>query len=64
MNCVVNVLVNFFNAAICDFLYRLPDYRARLADYQPGDNSEIKAKLDELFADDGALVKQFHEARS
>lgn len=50
--------------AIGDFLYRLPDYRERLADYRPGDNSEIKAKLDELLADDCALVRQYHESRS
>jgi len=49
--------------AIGDFLYRLPDYRERLEDYRPGDNSEIKGKLDELFADDCALVRRFHELR-
>ncbi len=49
--------------AIGDFLYRLPDYRGRLEDYRPGDNREIKAKLDELLADDCALAKRFHQLR-
>jgi uncharacterized protein (TIGR00661 family) len=48
---------------IGDFLYRLPDYRERLKDYRPGDNSEIKSKLDELLADDCALARRFHELR-
>jgi hypothetical protein len=50
--------------SIGDFLYRLPDYRQRLEGYRPGDNSEIKAKLDELLADDCALVRRFHELRT
>ena len=50
--------------AIGDFLYRLPDYRERLNDYHPGDNSEIKAKLDELLANDGEIVRQFHRKRA
>ncbi|MHB8899681.1 MAG: glycosyltransferase family protein [Thermoguttaceae bacterium] len=49
--------------AIGDFLYRLPDYRERLKDYRPGDNSRIKAKLDELLADDCALARRFHQLR-
>ncbi len=48
---------------IGDFLYRLPEYRTRLQQYQPGENREIKAKLDELLADDGRLARQFHAAR-
>jgi len=48
---------------IGDFLYRCPDYEKTLQDYEPGDNSEIKVKLDELFADDCALAKQFHQQR-
>lgn len=48
---------------IGDFYYRLPDYQRQLANYQPGDNSEIKAKLDELLADDCRVARQFHEAR-
>jgi len=50
--------------AIGDFLYRLPDYGQRLEAYEPGDNSEIKAKLDELLEDDCALARRFHEERA
>jgi len=49
---------------IGDFLYRLPDFEEKLQVYQPGDNSEIKEKLDELLADDCALAKQFHQQRN
>lgn len=49
--------------SIGDFFYRIPDFGARLSEYTPGDNSEIKAKLDELLKDDGALARQFHETR-
>ncbi|MDH3643658.1 MAG: hypothetical protein OES38_16260, partial [Gammaproteobacteria bacterium] len=35
-------------ATIGDFLYRLPDYRERLASYPRSDNSAITAKLDQL----------------
>lgn len=49
--------------AIGDFFYRLPDYGERLAEYQPGNNFQIKAKLDELLADDCRLVREFHEKR-
>lgn len=46
-----------------DFLYRLPDYAARLETYAPGDNQAIQSKLDELLADRGALARQFHARR-
>jgi uncharacterized protein (TIGR00661 family) len=49
--------------AIGDFLYRIPDYKSRLAAYQAGDNSAIKAKLDELLVDNAAEARQFHRAR-
>ncbi len=49
---------------IGDFLYRLPDFEQRLLDYVPGDNGDIKKKLDELLADDCALARQFHEQRN
>jgi uncharacterized protein (TIGR00661 family) len=49
--------------SIGDFFYRLPDYRGKLADYHAGDNSEIKAKLDELLADDCRIAKEFHAKR-
>jgi UDP:flavonoid glycosyltransferase YjiC (YdhE family) len=50
--------------SIGDFLYRLPDYAERLDAYQPGDNRAIKAKLDELLAEDCALAREFHARRS
>jgi len=49
---------------IGDFLYRLPDFEHRLLDYTPGDNSDIKGKLDELLADDCVLARQFHRQRT
>jgi uncharacterized protein (TIGR00661 family) len=50
--------------AVGDFLYRVPDYACRLRQYDPGDNGAIKRQLDELLADDCALAKQFHRART
>lgn len=50
--------------AIGDFFYRLPDYEARLTEYQAGDNGDIKEKLDELLADNCALARKFHAKRS
>jgi uncharacterized protein (TIGR00661 family) len=47
-----------------EFLYRIPEYRGRLADRRDSDNREIKAKLDDLLADDCALAREFHERRS
>lgn len=49
--------------AIGDFLYRIPDFQERLSQYVAGDNSGIKAKLDELLADDGVLLRHYHQAR-
>jgi uncharacterized protein (TIGR00661 family) len=49
--------------AVGDFLYRVPEYKSRLLDYDPGDNSAIKRKLDELLADDCALARRFHKKR-
>ena len=49
---------------IADFLYHLPDYRERLKQYQVTDNRAIKAKLDELLADDCVLAKEFHKRRA
>lgn len=48
--------------AVAEFLDRLPDFRLRLADYQAGDNSQIKAKLDELLADDCAAARRLHRS--
>jgi uncharacterized protein (TIGR00661 family) len=47
-----------------DFLYRLPEYRARLADYPRADNGAIAAKLEELVADGGAAARRFHARRA
>ncbi len=49
--------------SISDFLYHIPDFEKRLSEYTARDNSAIKAKLDELLADNGALLRQFHLAR-
>ena len=48
---------------IGDFLYRLPEYRKNLEEYQPSDDSEIKSKLDELLKDKCALVRKFQRRR-
>jgi len=49
--------------SIGDFLYHLPDYAASLESYEAAGNEAIKAKLDELLADDCALARQCHERR-
>jgi uncharacterized protein (TIGR00661 family) len=49
--------------AVGDFLYRLPEYETRLANYVTSDNGEIKAKLDELLADQCRLANEFHQTR-
>jgi uncharacterized protein (TIGR00661 family) len=49
--------------AVAEFLYHVPDFASRLEAYDPGDNTAIKEKLDELLADDCALARQFHEGR-
>lgn len=48
---------------IAAFLYRLPDYAESLQDYDRQGNQAITAKLDELLADDGRLLKQFYRQR-
>lgn len=48
---------------IADFLYHLPDYQQRLEHYPCADNRAIKAKLDELLANDCALAREFHARR-
>lgn len=50
--------------AITSFLYHVPDFRARLRSYRTDDNRAIKAKLDELLADDCALAREFHRRRT
>ena len=49
--------------SVGDFLYRLPDYQAQVADYKSSDSSEIKTKLDELLADGCRIAQQFHTDR-
>ncbi len=49
--------------AIAEFLYRIPEYREALTGYEHQDNSKIKAKLDELLADDCKLLKEFHRKK-
>ena len=49
--------------SIGDFLYRLPEYQAAIAEYPAEDNSAILAKLDELLVDDCTLARDFHEKR-
>jgi uncharacterized protein (TIGR00661 family) len=49
--------------AIGDFLYRVPDYAVRLAEYQAEGNQAITAKLDELLSDGCALANWFHQQR-
>lgn len=49
--------------AIGDFFYHILDFETRLSEYAAGDNSAIKAKLDELLQDDCALARRFHAAR-
>ena len=46
-----------------EFLYRIPEYRERLADYPCSDNSEIRDKLDELLADECTLAREYHARR-
>lgn len=49
--------------SVGDFLYRLPEFRDRLQAYQPGDNSQIKAQLDALLADNCRLARQYCQSR-
>ena len=48
---------------IGDFLYRLPQYEAVLADYQTADNRAIEEKLEELVANKAAVAREFHQRR-
>ena len=47
-----------------DFLYHIPDYEQKVAEYPAEDNSAIQQKLDELLADDCALAREFHRRRT
>jgi UDP:flavonoid glycosyltransferase YjiC (YdhE family) len=48
---------------IGDFLYRCRDYREKLEEYRPSDGREIRAKLDELLADEAAAAREYMEKR-
>ncbi len=50
-------------STIGEFLYRLPEYRERLATYPAGDNSAISGKLDELLANGATLARDFYNRR-
>jgi uncharacterized protein (TIGR00661 family) len=50
--------------AIGNFLYRIPDFKEKLAGYQAQDNSRIKDKLEELLADNCSAAREFHRKRS
>jgi uncharacterized protein (TIGR00661 family) len=50
--------------AIGDFLYRLPEYGARLAAYGAEDNAAILAMVDRLLEDDARLAQDYHQRRS
>jgi uncharacterized protein (TIGR00661 family) len=49
--------------SVGDFLYRIPEYMARVAGYDAQDNSAIKNKLDELLANECELINSHHENR-
>jgi uncharacterized protein (TIGR00661 family) len=49
--------------AVGDFLYRLPEYRLRLADYAAEDNTAILSMVDRLLDDDARLAKAYHHQR-
>ena len=48
---------------IGDFFYRLPEFTERLNEFSCDGNQGIKAKLDELLADDCTLVYEIHRRR-
>ncbi len=50
--------------ALAAFLYRLDDYRSALSNYDRQGNEKITAKLDELLADDCALLDQYRRKRA
>jgi uncharacterized protein Usg len=45
------------------FLYHIPDFAQSLQRYPKQDNQAIQAKLDELLADDAALLQHYHKKR-
>jgi len=49
--------------AVGNFLYRVPDFKENLNDYQAVDNSAIKDKLGELLDDSCVLARDYHHRR-
>ncbi len=49
--------------AVGDFLYRLPEYQARLAEYDAGDGKAIFRKLDTLLENDASEARRLAEQR-
>ena len=54
---------SFEGKALAEFLDRIPEFSRALAAYAAADNRAIESKLDELFADDVALAREFHRRR-
>ncbi|MGD9160331.1 MAG: glycosyltransferase family protein [Desulfobacteraceae bacterium] len=50
--------------AISTFLYKLPDYKAKLNEFEGWDNSGIRNKLKELLDDDCSLAIDYHRKRT
>ena len=48
---------------IGDFLYGLPDYKARLSEYPGSDNTALLCMLDGLLENGGDLARAFHQRR-
>ncbi len=56
-------LRNIRKEAVSDFLYRLPEYREKLAAFPAWDNGMIKSKLKELLENNCSLAGDFHRER-
>ncbi len=50
-------------SSVAEFLYHLPEFEARLEDYQAEDNATILDMIDRLTADGGALAQDYHRQR-
>jgi uncharacterized protein (TIGR00661 family) len=49
---------------IGDFLYGLPEYKARLSEYPGSDNTALLGMLDQLLENEGELARAFHQRRT
>jgi uncharacterized protein (TIGR00661 family) len=54
----------FHPTGVGDFLYRLPEFETRLANYHRDDGSAIQVKLLKLVANGGALAAEFRRQRN